>query len=145
MSRSGVRVQPECTTAFDELKLGKKFKYIIYGLTNGNTEIEVVKAAPAAGSSEEEAYEDFMAQFPENGCLWAIYDFAFKTAEGAPRNKIVFYAWSPDGAPIKAKMVSASSKESLRKSMSGIAVEVQGTDFDEVSFDTVLEKCMKGR
>ncbi len=47
---------------------------------------------------------------------------------------------SPDGAKIKSKMIYASSKEALRKSLNGIAVEIQGTDFDEVSHDTVLEK-----
>jgi cofilin len=37
-------------------------------------------------------------------------------------------------------MVFASSKDALRKSLVGISAEIQGTDFSEVSYETVLEK-----
>lgn len=50
------------------------------------------------------------------------------------------YLRSPDGAKIKPKMLYASSKDGLRKSLSGVAVEIQGTDFDEVAYDTVLDR-----
>ncbi len=43
---------------------------------------------------------------------------------------------SPDGAKIKDKMVTASSREALRRSLVGIAVEVQGTDYSEVAHAT---------
>lgn len=45
------------------------------------------------------------------------------------------YNRSPDNAKIKAKMVYASSRDALRRSLVGIAVEVQGTDLSEVAFD----------
>ncbi|MEU8844114.1 hypothetical protein AB0D97_34225 [Streptomyces roseus] len=41
-------------------------------------------------------------------------------------------------------MVYSSSKDALRRALSGVGVEVQGTDFDEVSHGSVLEKCLKG-
>lgn len=47
---------------------------------------------------------------------------------------------SPDTAKIKHKMVYASSKESFKKKLVGLAVEVQGTDYSEISYDAVLEK-----
>lgn len=40
---------------------------------------------------------------------------------------------SPDNARIKNKMVFASSKDALRRSLDGIGAEVQATDYDEVS------------
>lgn len=43
---------------------------------------------------------------------------------------------SPDGAKIKDKMVSASSRDAIRRSLVGIAVEIQGTDYSEVAFET---------
>ena len=45
---------------------------------------------------------------------------------------------SPDNAPIRAKMVHASSKDALRKSLDGIGSEIQGTDYTEVSYESGL-------
>lgn len=41
-------------------------------------------------------------------------------------------------------MTYASSKEALRRSLSGVATEVQGTDFSEVAFESVLERVTQG-
>ena len=43
---------------------------------------------------------------------------------------------SPDDAKIKNKMLYASSKDALRRSLVGIAVEIQGTDLSEVAYDS---------
>jgi hypothetical protein len=43
---------------------------------------------------------------------------------------------SPDGAKIKDKMVTASSRDALRRSLTGIAAEIQGTEYSEVAYDT---------
>lgn len=42
---------------------------------------------------------------------------------------------SPDDAKIKQKMVFASSRDALRRAFVGVAVEIQATDYDEVSFE----------
>jgi cofilin len=146
MSRSGVNLKDNCVTTFEELKLGKKIKYIIYKLNDENTHIEVESSVNYDDSLGPEGnYENFIAQLPENKCKWAIYDFEFEKAGEGKRSKIVFYSWSPDNAPIKAKMVSSSSKDSLRRALNGVAIEVQGTDYDEIAYETVLEKCIRGR
>lgn len=43
---------------------------------------------------------------------------------------------SPDDAKIKQKMLFASSKDALRRALIGIAVEIQGTDISEVSYES---------
>ena len=85
-----------------------------------------------------------------------MYDFEYEKGEGK-RNKLCFYAWcvplpwcgristsltsrsfvrrSPDEAKIKDKMLYASSKDALRRSLVGIASEIQGTDSSEVAYD----------
>jgi hypothetical protein len=45
---------------------------------------------------------------------------------------------SPDDAKIKYKMVYASSKSVLRKTLVGITAEVQATERDEVSIESGL-------
>ncbi len=37
-------------------------------------------------------------------------------------------------------MVYASSKDALRRALNGVASEIQGTDFSEVAYETVLDK-----
>jgi cofilin len=43
---------------------------------------------------------------------------------------------SPDDAKIKQKMLFASSKDALRRSLVGVAFEIQGTDFSEVAYES---------
>ncbi|SYW78243.1 probable COF1 - cofilin, actin binding and severing protein [Ustilago bromivora] len=131
---SGVAVSQECLAQFQELKLGKKIKYIIYTLNQNNTEIVVAKASTSS------SYDDFIAELPPAECRYAIYDFEYEKGDEGKRNKICFFTWSPDDAKIKQKMVFASSKDALRKALVGISSEIQGTDFSEVSYETVLEK-----
>lgn len=40
-------------------------------------------------------------------------------------------------------MLYTSSKDSLRKSIVGIQLEIQGTDYDEVKQEIILEKISK--
>ncbi|KAG0064293.1 cofilin, partial [Podila epicladia] len=117
-----------------DLKLKKIHKYIIYKLSEDKTSIEVEKTSEATAT-----YDEFVKELPQNDCRYALYDFDYTLPEG-PRNKIVFYTWSPDNAPIRAKMVYASSKDALRKQLQGIGAEIQGTDFDEVTHEVVYEK-----
>jgi len=130
---SGVQAHSDCIKEFNELKLGKKTKYIIFRLNNDNTEIVVEK------TSTSEEYEDFLKDLPEDQCRWAVYDLEFKKAGEGTRQKIVLCSWAPDAANIKAKMVFASSKDALRLSL-GIATEIQASDYDEVAYQVVLEK-----
>ncbi|KAJ7818504.1 actin depolymerizing factor [Mycena olivaceomarginata] len=129
---SGVAPNPECLEKYQELKIGKKHKYI------DNTEIVVLK------TSQSNNYEEFIADLPEFECRWAVYDFEFEKEGAGKRNKLVFVSWAPDDAKIKAKMVFASSKDALRRALVGIAVEIQGTDFSEVAYEAVHDKCNKG-
>jgi cofilin len=50
---------------------------------------------------------------------------------------------SPDDAPVKAKMIFASSKDALRRRFDGIHIELQATDFSEVTKETIMEKAMR--
>jgi len=130
---SGVGLHQDCLPVYQELKLGHKHKYIIYNLSQDLTQITVEK------KDSDSEYDNFLTNLPENQCRWAVYDFEYKV-DGAPRNKLVFFSWSPDSAKIKQKMLFASSKDALRRSLVGIGTEVQATDFAEVSHESVLEK-----
>ncbi|KAG2361592.1 cofilin [Suillus spraguei] len=131
---SGVVAASECLAKFNDLKMKKSLKYILFKLNDSRTEIVIDK------TSESSDYEEFLRNLPADGCRWAVYDFNYTLEDGSHRNKVCFFSWSPDNAPVRAKMVHASSKDALRKSLDGISVEIQGTDSTEVAYETGLSR-----
>jgi cofilin len=73
--------------AFQELKLRKTFKYIVYKLSSDNKAIIVDK------KSADTDYETFLGDLPENECRYAVYDVEYDSEEGGKRNKLVFFNW----------------------------------------------------
>jgi len=150
MSQSGVQVSPECITKFNELKLGKSIKYIIYKLSDDYKEVVVEEA------SENGDWETFREKLVNakskskngketKGPRYAVYDFNYDLASGeGSRSKITFIAWSPDDAGIQAKMVYASSKDALKRALNGLATEFQANDHDDIEYQSVLARVSKG-
>ncbi|KAH9924295.1 recombinant Actophorin, partial [Epithele typhae] len=129
---SGVGVNAQCLSVYEELKLGKakKPKFVVFTLAKDLTEIIVEKTG-----EQTSTYDEFIASLPEAECRWAVYDFEYKREDGGIRNKLTFISWSPDDAKVKQKMLFASSKDALRRALVGIAVEIQGTDYSEIAED----------
>ncbi|CAM0139252.1 unnamed protein product [Umbelopsis sp. WA50703] len=134
---SGVAVNDACVEIFQELKLRHKYKYIIFKMADDLKEIVVEKSA------EKAEYSDFLSELPESEPRYAIYDFEYEKPGEGLRSKIIFYAWTPDTSKVRSKMLYASSKDALRRKLVGIAIEVQGTDLDEVDEETILEKAQR--
>ncbi|KAN0080208.1 hypothetical protein V8E55_009774 [Tylopilus felleus] len=132
---SGIDVADECISTFQQLKLGRQFKYILLTLNDDLSEIVVDKTSTAS------SYETFVEDLPKDQCRWAVYDFDFER-DGLKRSKLCLVSWSPDDAKIKDKMLLASSHEALKHRLDGIAFEVQATDPAEISYDTVLAKAL---
>ncbi|WVR05611.1 cofilin [Kwoniella sp. DSM 27419] len=135
---SGVQPTQECLEKYQELKTGKKLSYITYGLTADKRNIEVLK------TSEDKDFDNFVAELPEKECRWAVYDFEYTLPGGEGiRNKLVFVMWSPDDANVKNKMMFASSKDALRRRLEGIHIEIQATEYSEITKDAILEKALR--
>lgn len=83
---SGIAVNPQCLEAFQELKLKKRSKFIIYKLGGDLKEIVVEK------TSDNDNWEEFVEGLPEAECRYAVYDFHYEIEEGH-RSKIIFLAW----------------------------------------------------
>ncbi|CAY67861.1 Cofilin, promotes actin filament depolarization in a pH-dependent manner [Komagataella phaffii GS115] len=138
-SFSLVAVSDESLTAFNDLKLGKKHKYVIYKINDSKTEIIVDKI------SSDESYDAFLEALPEDDSRYAVYDFQYEisSTEGK-RSKIIFFTWSPETASVRSKMIYASSKDALRRALNGVSTDIQGTDFSDVAFESVLERVSRG-
>ncbi|KAI9016792.1 hypothetical protein DFJ74DRAFT_678480 [Hyaloraphidium curvatum] len=143
---TGISVDDQCLEAYNALKLGKKYQYLVFKLSDDLKQIVVEKTAPANAdkSGAEAEYKAFVASLPKDDCLYAVYDFFFSSSTGdGERNKILFISWVPDTAKVKQKMVYAGSKSELRKRFEGVSAEIQATDLDELDYEAVLEKVGK--
>jgi hypothetical protein len=139
---SGVTLNPDCQTVYNELKLGHKFRYIIYSLTKDLTHIEVLKTAPPQSS-----FDNFIDEFKEaeeqRECRYGVFDAEYNLNDGQSRQKLVFFLWSPESATVKQKMVYTSSKMCLRKALVGIGKEVQACDHGDLAWSNVLEVLLR--
>ena len=85
---SGVGVDELCINAYQDLKLKKKFRYIMYKLSDDNKTIIIDKTAEPSTS-----YETFLHDLPKEDCRYAVYDFQYEIPGEGIRSKICFYSW----------------------------------------------------
>jgi cofilin len=134
---SGIKVADACVEKFQELKLGKNHRYVLFCINADNTEIIVEKTAPKTAT-----YQEFVQNLPKDDTRYAVFDFEYQQ-EGGLRNKILFVVWAPDSAKLKRKMLVASSKDAFRKKLVGIGTEIQATDLSEIDQAVVLDKVQR--
>merc|ERR1712137_871776 len=131
---SGIEVTSEIVDAFNDIKLSHKFRYVIIKFNADKTALEIEKtAAPSA-------YDDFTAELPENECRYGVFDLEYSKDGDCMRQKILFFVWAPDTARVKDKMLTASTKDALKKQFVGISTEVQATEPEEYSYNVVLDR-----
>jgi len=139
---SGVKVQPECATTFNDIKIGHKYRYIIYSLTDDLSQIRVLKTAPPSATFEE-FVEELKESEAQRQCRYAVYDAEYKLANGQNRQKLVFFMWSPEVATTKQKMIYTSSKDYLKRALVGIGKDIQATDYAELEWSYVMEVLLR--
>eukprot|EP00041_Stephanoeca_diplocostata_P039571 m.1637074 g.1637074 ORF g.1637074 m.1637074 type:complete len:146 (+) comp25433_c0_seq1:131-568(+) len=143
---SGVQCTEDVVEAWDKMKLKRTYGYLIckINMDAGAIELETRGEPHADVAASKTTYEnEFLSALPEKEGRFCLYDFQFTIEDGGVRMKPCFILWAPDDAPIKQKMLYASSKDAIKKKLTGIAAEVQGTDMDEVQWDTVIQLITK--
>jgi len=132
---SGVVCKPDCVTEFNALKTRNMYKYIIYKISDDKKFIEI-----ETKGAKDATVEEFFSKLPENDCRYGILDVEITTKSGANTNKVMFIAWSDDNASVKPKMLYASSKDALKKSLEGITEEYQATDKSDLDLKEIVKK-----
>lgn len=134
-SPSEISVSDQCLKEYQKLKLRKKYKYIIYKLSENYKSIIVDK------TQEHSTYDDFIDQLPAEAPRYAVYNFDCEKSGEDQRSRIVFLSWIPEKSKIKEKMLYASSSDVLLRELDGVYVKIQCTDLDDISYETVLKTC----
>ncbi|KAJ3131525.1 cofilin [Physocladia obscura] len=125
---------------YEELKLRRKYAYIVYKIEGDSIVIEKsLTSDEAARLGSEATYESFIALMPESEGRYGVYDFEYDSGSDGIRNKLIFFLWAPDTAKIKSRMIYASSKQAIRQRLDGISTEIQCTDQSELAFEAVFQ------
>jgi len=140
---SGVKVEDSCKIHFQDIKLGHKYRYVIFRLTPDFKAITVDKAADSSAS-----YDDLLNDLKEAEqhaeCRWAVIDVDYKSVNGANKSKLCLINWNPENASMKQKMVFAASKGAFKREMNEqFGTELQATDYSELSFSALMEVVTK--
>ena len=138
MAESGIPVDPECQRVYQDLKLRKKYKHIIYAIVDQKISV--------LSTSTNPDYAELLKELPADECRWAVYDANFELADGGKRQKICFISWVPEyPRDSRDKMKYATSKMAFRKALDNTeGLELQATDMDEVD-QSALEYKLQGK
>ncbi|KAK6436309.1 hypothetical protein LTR95_007495 [Oleoguttula sp. CCFEE 5521] len=143
MAQSGVSVSPDCIQQFNDLKLKKETKWIIYALSDDYKEIVVEETSTDPDYSK---FREKLKGKEQIGARYAVFDVEFDAEGGAGlRNKIMFLSWVPDEAGLYPRMMYSTSKEALKRSLNGIAVDIQANDADDIEHENIISRVRKGR
>merc|ERR1712080_632297 len=102
----------------------------------GDKKSIIVEKTAEPGTPFEKLCEDL----PDGDCRYVVYDVPITTKSGAETNKMIFIMWSDDNSPVRTKMLYASSKDALKKKLTGINDEFQATDRSDLELKDVAKK-----
>eukprot|EP00210_Caulerpa_lentillifera_P002000 g1917.t1 len=131
-SMSGISVNSDAVAEFNNMKSRSEYKWMTFQINSTGTEVVLAETGNA-----DATFEDFCGIFEENQCKYGVFDYPYDAAENRSFNKIVFFNWAPDCAPVKQKMMFASTKAFFKQSLDGIQVEMHVTDHTDLSDENV--------
>uniref|UniRef100_A0A6J3PUV7 Uncharacterized protein LOC101318932 n=2 Tax=Tursiops truncatus TaxID=9739 RepID=A0A6J3PUV7_TURTR len=78
------------------------------------------------GQTADDPYAILVKVLPHKDCHYALCDAACETKESKEE------AWAPESAPLKSKMIYASSKDAVEEKLTGIKHELEANCYEEV-------------
>ncbi|KAJ5995299.1 cofilin [Penicillium waksmanii] len=143
---SGVSVHDDCIEAFNDLRMSRKVKYVIYKISDDMKQIVVDE------KSESEDYEVFREKLASArdskgnpAPRYATYDVEYDLGGGeGKRSKIIFISWVPQDTPTRQSMVYASTREVLKNALN-VANSIHADDKSEIEWSAVLAEASGGK
>ncbi|XP_041602811.1 cofilin-1-like [Vulpes lagopus] len=117
----------------EEVKKRKKSVLLSLGEDKKNIILEEAKEIVVGdvGQTVHDPHATFVKMLPDKDCHYALYDTTYETKE-SKKEDLVFTFWAPESAPLKSKMIYASSKDAIKKKLTGIKHELQANCYKEV-------------
>uniref|UniRef100_A0A2K6GUQ3 ADF-H domain-containing protein n=1 Tax=Propithecus coquereli TaxID=379532 RepID=A0A2K6GUQ3_PROCO len=149
---SGVAVSDGVIKVFNDMKVHKsstpeevkkRKKAVLFCLSEDKKNIILEEGKEIlvgdVGQTVDDPYATFVKMLPDKDCRYALYDATYETKE-SKKEDLVFIFWAPECAPLKSKMIYASSKDAIKKKLTGIKHELQANCYEEVKDRCTLER-----
>ncbi|CAG9534289.1 unnamed protein product [Cercopithifilaria johnstoni] len=145
---SGVKVDAGCKKAYDELHQKHQHSYIIFRISDDDTTIIVDKIG-----NKNAPYSEFVEEIRKSvgdgkECRYAAVDVEVQVqrqgTDAASRlTKVVFVQYCPDEAPVRRRMLYASSVRALKATL-GLEslMQVQASDISDIDEKAIKHELM---
>uniref|UniRef100_H0VBH0 Cofilin 1 n=1 Tax=Cavia porcellus TaxID=10141 RepID=H0VBH0_CAVPO len=153
---SGVAVSDGVIKVFNDMKVRKsstpeevkkRKKAVLFCLSEDKKNIILEEGKEIlvgdVGQTVDDPYATFVKMLPDKDCRYALYDATYETKE-SKKEDLVFIFWAPECAPLKSKMIYASSKDAIKKKLTGIKHELQANCYEEVKDRCTLAEKLGG-
>ena len=115
MPQTGIPVDSQTIVYFKDLKLRKKYKYMIMSIMDD----KIIKTEKVGSGDKQELITDL----PKKDCRYIVYD----------DDQVLFISWVPECAPTRSKMIYAGSKENVMKALEGCKAARDAHEMSDLS------------
>jgi cofilin len=141
-SMAGIAVREDCVDLFTHMKTRSAYRWATFKVDSTGREVVIDAVGARAGGGG--AYAEFTSALPDLECRYGVYDYEYSSADRGTFHRLVFVSWAPDNAPIKTKMMYASTKDFFKAFCDGVGAELQATDRDELAEEGMRERVVSG-
>jgi cofilin len=147
-SMAGIAVREDCVDLFTHIKTRSAYRWATFKVDSTGREVVIDAVGARAGGGEGGGggggYGAFCEALPERECRYGVYDYEYSSADRGTFHRLVFVSWAPDNAPIKTKMMYASTKDFFKAFCDGVGAELQATDRDELAEEEMRDRVVSG-
>ena len=131
---SGVNPTSEHTALFNELKIDRLHKCLIFDLIDKNSKLDCIFTG-----DKDFQWDSLQELLPKDDCRFVIYDFNYETDENPPRpeNKLLAILWAPETAKVKRRVPFSTSFNGLKSAFTGLQKDVQASDWSYLEYKSV--------
>ncbi|XP_072015128.1 uncharacterized protein [Amphiura filiformis] len=150
MANSGIELSEDVVQKFTDVKSNHKLKYVTYKINfPDKTKIIVDKQLDATDPVAQDCqscWEKLTEELEDGEPRYILYDVKNQYKDGRKLENIVFVSWCSDNCNIGKKMIHASSKETLKKKLTGISgTGLHAVDRGDLAYEEVLAEARRGK
>jgi len=145
---SGVKVDGACKQAYDDLHQKHQHSYLIFRISDDDTTIIIEKKGDKSAPYSE-FVEEIRKSIPDGkDCRYAAVDVEVNvqrqgTDSTSKLSKVIFVQYCPDEAPVRRRMLYASSVRALKATL-GLEslMQVQASDLSDIDEKAIKHELM---
>lgn len=138
---TGIDVNDNCVSAYHALSK-RSHSIVVFKMNPEMTQVVVDKTYPSSRGNFEAEWKDFVKHLPADECRYIVADFQWKDTPTVTKSKVIAILYTSDSAPIRQKMVYASSQETVNTKMP-VQRSIQATDLDDLDYKSVKDSVAK--